>query len=64
MGSPISAGKFTLPALERMLRYASRLKVPSIVTENGIATYDDQKKIRFIRGTSIPWKNVASTASM
>jgi beta-glucosidase len=35
--------------LERMLRYASRLKVPSIVTENGIATYDDQKKIRFIK---------------
>jgi beta-glucosidase len=35
--------------LERVLRYASRLKVPSIVTENGIATRDDQRKIHFIK---------------
>lgn len=35
--------------LERVLRYVSRLGVPLIITENGIATKDDQRKIRFIR---------------
>ncbi len=35
--------------LEKVLRYASRLKVPLMVTENGIATRDDQKKIRFMK---------------
>ncbi len=35
--------------LEKVLRYASRLKVPLIITENGIATRDSQKKIRFMR---------------
>ncbi|NWF91351.1 MAG: glycoside hydrolase family 1 protein [Syntrophaceae bacterium] len=35
--------------LERVLRYASKLKVPIIITENGIATRDDQKKIKFIK---------------
>lgn len=35
--------------LERVLRYASRLDVPLVITENGIATRDGQKKIRFLR---------------
>lgn len=35
--------------LEKVLRYASRLKVPLIITENGIATKDSQKKIRFMQ---------------
>jgi beta-glucosidase len=35
--------------LEKVLRYASRLKVPLIITENGIATRDDQRKIKFMR---------------
>jgi beta-glucosidase len=35
--------------LEKVLRYASKLKVPLIITENGIATRDNQKKIRFMR---------------
>lgn len=35
--------------LEKVLRSASRLKVPLIITENGIATRSDQKKIRFMR---------------
>ncbi len=35
--------------LEKVLRYASRLNVPLIVTENGIATRDSQKKIRFLK---------------
>ncbi len=35
--------------LEKVLRYASRLKVPLIITENGIATRDDQKKIKFMK---------------
>jgi beta-glucosidase len=35
--------------LERVLRYASRLNVPLIITENGIATRDCQKKITFMR---------------
>jgi len=36
--------------LERVLRYASRLNVPLIITENGIATRNDQSKIRFMKG--------------
>ena len=36
--------------LEKILRYASKLKVPIFITENGIATSDDQKKIKFIKG--------------
>lgn len=35
--------------LEKVLRYASRLNVPIIITENGIATHDDQKKIKFMK---------------
>jgi beta-glucosidase len=35
--------------LEKVLRYASRLNVPLIITENGIATRRDHKKIRFMR---------------
>ena len=35
--------------LEKVLRYASKLNVPLIITENGIATRDDQRKIRFMR---------------
>jgi beta-glucosidase len=34
--------------LTRVLRDASRLGVPLIITENGIATGDDRKKTRFI----------------
>ncbi len=36
--------------LEKVLRYASKLNVPLIITENGIATYDDQKKMKFMKG--------------
>jgi beta-glucosidase len=36
--------------LEQVVRYASKLNIPVIITENGIATRDDQKKIRFIKG--------------
>ncbi|HXX56902.1 MAG TPA: family 1 glycosylhydrolase, partial [Thermodesulfovibrionales bacterium] len=35
--------------LEKVLRYASKLDVPIYITENGIATRDDQKKIRFMK---------------
>ncbi|RJR23083.1 MAG: glycosyl hydrolase family protein [Nitrospiraceae bacterium] len=35
--------------LEKVLRYASRLGVPLIITENGIATRDSQEKIRFMK---------------
>lgn len=35
--------------LEKVLRYASRLNVPLIITENGIAARDDQKKIKFMK---------------
>lgn len=35
--------------LEKVLRQASKLNVPLIITENGIATRDSQKKIRFMR---------------
>jgi len=35
--------------LEKVLRYASKLSIPLIVTENGIATRNDREKIRFMR---------------
>jgi beta-glucosidase len=35
--------------LAKVLRYAARLKVPLMITENGIATHDDQLKIIFMR---------------
>jgi beta-glucosidase len=35
--------------LEKVLCYASRLNVPLIITENGIATRDSQKKIAFMK---------------
>lgn len=34
---------------KKVLRYASKLNVPLIITENGIATKDDNKKIKFIK---------------
>lgn len=42
--------------LEKVLRYASKLKVPLIITENGIATNNDHGKIKisiFLNLTSI-----------
>lgn len=35
--------------LEKVLRNAEKLNVPLIITENGIATKDSQKKIRFMK---------------
>ncbi len=35
--------------LEKVLRYASRLGVPLIITENGIATRDSERKIHFMK---------------
>ena len=35
--------------ITKVLRYASKLKVPLIITENGIATHDSEKKIRFMK---------------
>ncbi|MCL5421947.1 MAG: family 1 glycosylhydrolase [Nitrospirae bacterium] len=35
--------------LEKVLRYASKLNVPLIITENGIATHDNEKKIKFMK---------------
>jgi beta-glucosidase len=35
--------------LEKVLRYASKLNVPLIITENGIATRDSQRKIKFMQ---------------
>lgn len=35
--------------LAKVLRYASKLNVPLIITENGIATHDCQKKIKFMK---------------
>jgi beta-glucosidase len=35
--------------LARVLRYASRLNVPLMITENGIATHDSQLKTRYLR---------------
>jgi beta-glucosidase len=36
--------------LEKVLRYASKLNVPLIITENGIATHNDREKIKFMKG--------------
>lgn len=36
--------------LAKVLRYASKLNVPLIITENGIATHDSEKKIKFMKG--------------
>lgn len=35
--------------LKKVLRYASKLNIPLIITENGIATKDDTKKMKFIK---------------
>lgn len=35
--------------LEKVLKYSSKLNVPLIITENGIATHNDNKKIKFIK---------------
>ncbi len=35
--------------LEKVLRYASRLKKPLIITENGIATHDSQEKMKYMK---------------
>ena len=35
--------------LAKVLRYASRLNVPLIITENGIATHRDRRKIKFMK---------------
>lgn len=37
------------PGLEQILREASRLGLPMIITENGIATRDSQKRDRYIK---------------
>jgi beta-glucosidase len=36
--------------LEKVLRYASKLNVPIIITENGVATRNDRRKIKFMKG--------------
>jgi beta-glucosidase len=35
--------------MERVLREVSKLRIPILITENGIATYDDRKKEKFIK---------------
>jgi beta-glucosidase len=35
--------------LEKVLRYASKLNVPLMITENGIATRNDRQKIKFMK---------------
>ncbi len=35
--------------IEKVLRYASRLQVPLIITENGIATHDSEKKVNYMK---------------
>lgn len=35
--------------LEKVLRYAAKLKVPLIITENGIATHSNNRKIQFMK---------------
>jgi beta-glucosidase len=35
--------------LSKVLGYASKLNVPLIITENGIATHDDNRKIHFLK---------------
>jgi beta-glucosidase len=32
-----------------VLRYASRLNIPLIITENGIATHDSEKKVKYMK---------------
>jgi beta-glucosidase len=36
--------------LAKVLRYASKLNVPLLITENGIATRNDRRKIKFMKG--------------
>lgn len=35
--------------LEKVLRYASRLDLPIIITENGIATHDSEEKVKYMK---------------
>ena len=35
--------------LAKVLRYASRLNVPLIITENGIATHDSEEKVKYMK---------------
>jgi beta-glucosidase len=35
--------------LEKVLRYASRLNLPLIITENGIATHDSEEKVKYMK---------------
>jgi beta-glucosidase len=35
--------------LEKVLRYASRLDLPLVITENGIATHDSEKKAEYLK---------------
>lgn len=35
--------------LAKVLRYASRLNLPLIITENGIATHDSQEKVKYMK---------------
>ncbi len=35
--------------LAKVLRYASRLNLPMIITENGIATYDTEEKVKYMK---------------
>jgi beta-glucosidase len=35
--------------LAKVLKYASKLNVPLLITENGIATHSDRKKIKFMK---------------
>lgn len=35
--------------LEKVLRYASRLELPLIITENGIATHDSEEKVKYMK---------------
>ena len=35
--------------LAKVLQYASRLNLPLIITENGIATHDTEKKVKYMK---------------
>ncbi len=35
--------------LEKVLRYASRLNLPLIITENGIASHDTEEKVKYMK---------------
>jgi beta-glucosidase len=35
--------------IEKVLRYASRLRVPLMITENGIATHDSEEKVKYMK---------------